>query len=113
MLEENSQNIITDLGKAGDGIAPAKRFLGEHLMFPFLNSVISWDRTWDICDREGGKIIALASELDRESLFKRVLVPELFGLEDNSRYYSVAMVIKHLLNCRKRFTEPNPRTFQR
>ncbi len=97
MLEEDSQNIITDLGRAGDGISPAKRFLAKHLMFPLLNSAISWDRAWDIYDREGKKIIALASTLDRESLFKRVLVPELFGLEDNSRYYSVAMVIKHLL----------------
>ena len=26
-----------------------------------------------------------------------MLVPKLFGLEDNSRYYSVAMVIEHLL----------------
>ncbi|WP_294956356.1 hypothetical protein [Sulfurovum sp.] len=97
MLEEDSQNIITNLWKSGEGISPAKRFLGKHLMFPLLNSVISWDRAWDIYDREGEKIIALASELDRESLFKRVLVSELFGLEDNSRYYSVAMVIKHLL----------------
>jgi len=35
--------------------------------------------------------------MEYEALFKRVLVSKLFGLEDNSRYYSVAMVIKHLL----------------
>jgi hypothetical protein len=39
----------------------------------------------------------MASSLTHEQLFERVLVPRLFGLEDNSRYYSVAMVIEHLL----------------
>jgi len=97
MQETDSQEIITTLGKAGAGISSGKRFLGKHLLFPLLNTFISWEKAWDIYDKEGAKIIALASELDHDALFKRVLVPKLFGLEDNSRYYSVAMVIEHLM----------------
>ena len=67
-------------------------------MFPLLNKTISWQKAWDIYDKEGEKILTLASSLDHEQLFKRILVPKLFGLEDNSRYYSVAMVLTHLLN---------------
>ena len=97
MLEKDSQEIIETLDKAGGGISASKRLLAKHLMFPLLNKTISWQKAWDIYDKEGEKILTLASSLDHEQLFKRILVPKLFGLEDNSRYYSVAMVIKHLL----------------
>jgi len=97
MKEIDSKEIIETLQEAGAGISPGKRLLGKHLLFPLLNTFISWEKAWDIYDKEGQKIIALASDLKHDALFKRVLVPKLFGLEDNSRYYSVAMVIEHLM----------------
>jgi len=97
MKEINSKEIIETLQEAGAGISPFKRLMAKQVIFPLLNRSISWERAWDIYDREGEKIIALASKLDQDQLFERVLVGKLFGLEDNSRYYSVAMVIKHLL----------------
>ena len=97
MQEKDSQEIIETLDKAGGGISTSKRLLAKHLMFPPLNKTISWKKDWDIYDKEGEKILTLASSLDHEQLFKRILVHKLFGLEDNSRYYSIAMVIKHLL----------------
>jgi len=90
MRETDSQEIIDTLGKAGAGISSGKRLLGKHLLFPLLNTFISWEKAWDIYDKEGQKIIAMASELEHDTLFKRVLVPKLFGLEDNSRYFSAA-----------------------
>ena len=97
MKEVNSKELIETLGEAGEGIAPFKRLMAKWVMFPLINRFISWEKAWDIYDREGAKIITLASPLNQAQLFERVLVPELFGLEDNSRYYSVAMVIKHLM----------------
>jgi hypothetical protein len=94
---KDSQEIITDLDKAGEGIFTVKVFFAKHLLFPLLNSVLSWDKAWDMYEVEGQKIIALCEHLNEESLFERVLVPKLFGLEDNSRYYSVAMTLEHLL----------------
>lgn len=46
--------------------------------------------------REGDRILALARGLTPEQLAERVLVPPLRGLEDSSRYWSVAMVMEHL-----------------
>ena len=39
----------------------------------------------------------LAQSIPNEKLNERVLVSHLFGLEDNSRYYSMVMVLKHVL----------------
>ena len=99
MIQDNkdSQKIISDLGKSGDGISNIKILMVKHIFFPILNRVISWDKAWDIFDKEGEKIIKLSKKLNQDELFKRILVPKLFGLEDNSRYYSVAMTIEHLL----------------
>jgi len=97
MKEPDSTEIITTLDKAGNGISSYKRIAAKYIIFPLLNRSVSWEKAWDIYDQEGGKIIAMTSQLNKERLFQRVLVPKLFGLEDNSRYYSVAMVIEHLL----------------
>jgi len=103
MQEKDSQEIIETLDRAGGGISASKRLLAKHLMFPLLNKTVSWEKAWDIYDKEGEKILTLVSSLDHEQLFKRILVPKLFGLEDNSRYYSVAMVLTHLLSVGNAF----------
>jgi len=95
--QQDSSEIIHSLAPAGEGLPTYKRVAAKYVMFPLLNHFVSWDKAWDVYDKEGTKIIAMASVLNQEQLFKRVLVPKLFGLEDNSRYYSVAMVIEHLL----------------
>ena len=97
MQQRDSQEIIKELGKAGAGISSVKIFLAKHLLFPILNRLLSWEKAWDMFDKEGQKIIELSRNLNQNRLFERVLVPKLFGLEDNSRYYSVAMTIEHLL----------------
>jgi len=94
---QDSQELIEGLGKAGGGLSRGRAFFLRHLGFPFLNSIVSWERALDIFEKEGEKVLSFARSMDKDKLFERVLVPKLFGLEDNSRYYSVAMVLEHLL----------------
>ncbi len=93
----DSRELIKGLGKAGGGLSKGRAYFLRHFAFPFLNAVISWERAVDIFENEGRKMIHLARSVPKEKLNERFLVPRLFGLEDNSRYYSVAMVLKHLL----------------
>ena len=94
---KDSQELVKDLGKAGGGLSSGRAFFLKYLGFPLLNSIISWDRALDIFEKEGEKVLSLARFMEKDKLFERVLVPKLFGLEDNSRYYSVAMVLEHLV----------------
>ena len=48
-------------------------------------------------EHEGERILNAVKELDDSTLFKKVLIPKIFGIEDNSRYYSPAMVLWHLI----------------
>jgi hypothetical protein len=81
----------------GAVISSGRAFFLKHVGFPFLNSIVSWERALNIFEKEGEKVLSLARSMEKDKLFERVLVPKLFGLEDNSRYYSVAMVVEHLL----------------
>ncbi len=94
---QDSQELIEGLGEAGGGLSSGRAFFLRHLGFPFLNSIVSWEHALDIFEKEGEKVLSLARSMEKDKLFERVLVPKLFGLEDNSRYYSVAMVLEHLL----------------
>jgi len=96
MQYKDSREIIKELGVSGGGISPFRVFLARYLLFPLLNRFLSWDKAWNIFDKEGQKIIKLSKSISTDKLFERVLVPKLFGLEDNSRYYSVAMTLEHL-----------------
>jgi len=97
MYAKDSKELLPQLDQAGAGISPSRRWMGKYILFPLLRRSLTWDRTWKLYEKEGKKILRLAKSLDHEELFERVLVPPLFGLEDNSRYYSVAMVLIHLL----------------
>jgi len=54
-------------------------------------------RALALFDKEAARLLALAAELTPEQLAERVLVPPQRGLEDSSRYWSIAMVLEHLV----------------
>jgi len=51
---------------------------------------------------EGVKIVDLAKSLSEDQMSKRVLVPRLGGVEDSSRFWSVAMTLEHLIIVNER-----------
>ena len=61
MQEKDSQEIVKTLDRAGAGISASKRLLAKHLIFPLLNKTVSWQKAWDIYDKEGEKILTLSS----------------------------------------------------
>lgn len=57
----------------------------------------TWESNMARFEREGRKILALLEGLDDAALGKRVLVKRVPGLEDSSRYWSVAMTLEHIM----------------
>jgi len=47
--------------------------------------------------QEGDRILAIARSLPPERAAERVLIQRIFGIEDSSRYWSVLMVLEHLV----------------
>ncbi|WP_457592528.1 DinB family protein [Hydrogenimonas sp.] len=89
---------LKGLAPAGAGLSPLRAMMARHILLPLLARSLSFDFALGRFVKEGERIAALAEGVEEKLLFKRVLVPPLFGLEENSRYYSVAMVLQHLLD---------------
>lgn len=84
------------LGKAGAGLPKLHALFLRYVGFPLLRLFFSWERAYALFESEGELILKYAKTLNEEALFTKVLVPKIFGIEDNSRYYSAAMVLWHL-----------------
>lgn len=92
-----NNQIQENLGKAGVGLPFVEGIFLKYIAFPFLKQRFDWDKALKQFELEGEKILTLTKPLSQEQLFTRVLIPKIFAIEDNSRYYSPAMVLWHLI----------------
>ncbi len=97
MQTEQDKEIQNRLENAGDGLPKLDAIFLKNIGFPILKSVISWNSAMRFFEYQGDTILKLVKELDQDKLFQKVLIPKIFGIEDNSRYYSPAMVLWHLI----------------
>lgn len=97
MQTKEDIEIQNKLEKPGHGLPKIDAIFLKHIGFPILKTFISWDNAMKFFEYEGKEILNLVKDLSKDKLFKKVLIPKIFGIEDNSRYYSPAMVLWHLL----------------
>jgi len=84
------------LGRPGAGVSLFETFAMSRLAKP-LSSVIPWSMGLWAFQKEGDKILAAITNLPSSALTSRVLVPRQMYLEDSSRFWSAAMVARHLI----------------
>lgn len=97
MQTELDKEIQSKLENAGNGLPKMDAIFLRHIGFPILKTFVSWNMAMTFFEYEGEKVLELVKSLDKDTLFKKVLIPKIFGIEDNSRYYSPAMVLWHLI----------------
>ncbi|MCW5824262.1 MAG: DinB family protein [Cyanobacteria bacterium TGS_CYA1] len=84
------------LAKPGAGLPLIEWLVAKYIIFPNRFRSTTIEQSLKEFEAEAQRIIELASGLSDEQLSKRCLIPRLQGLEDSSRYWSVAMTIEHL-----------------
>ncbi len=77
----------------------------KYWMYPRLIKHYDGAASIDAMLRETARIIELATPLDDDAFFTPVLIEPLPALEDSSRYWSVAMVMEHLIICMRPMTQ--------
>jgi hypothetical protein len=86
----------------GAGLPFWEWFIAKYVILPQKLRNTSKRQAIEMFKSEGQKIIALADRLNEDQLSKRILVPRLTGLEDSSRFWSVAMTLEHLIIVNER-----------
>lgn len=77
----------------------------KYWLYPRFVKKYNGDASVDAMLRETARIIELAQPLSEEEFFIQVLIDPLPALEDSSRYWSVAMVMEHLIICMRPMTQ--------
>jgi hypothetical protein len=80
----------------GAGI-PLRHKLFMRWFLPRYERRRDWDTRRRIFRKHGERVLALCRSHPPEVLTRRVLVAPMMGLEDSSRYWSVAMTVEHLV----------------
>lgn len=92
-----NEQVLPKLAPPGAGIPwPAKIFLRLYTR-PFVAAKASWEESKENFIKVNQKIFNEIQGLSSERLDQRILVPPQLGLEDSSRYWSVAMTLEHLV----------------
>lgn len=87
---------VQKVGASGAGIPWTHRLINRAVLRPF----VEWRTTWDEAEakfRTNDTAVRMAlAGLSPAQLEQRVKVPKLVGLEEGSRFWSVAMTCRHL-----------------
>ncbi len=85
------------LAKPGAGLPYIEWALAKYILLPKLFKAIGKNEAIDNFAKQSEKILLLSSKVSAEQFATRRLIPRLRGLEDSSRYWSVAMTLEHLV----------------
>lgn len=84
------------LAKAGQGLPNFEKMFIKNVMVPMVRTLFTFDIAILLLKREVKIIKNLVKDIKKEDLKKRVLIDRAFGIEDNSRDFSISMVLEHL-----------------
>lgn len=89
-------SVEPKLQAPGAGIPKLELLIAKHIIFPLRFKKTSVATAIAEFREESDRILQLARGVSPEQLSERRLIPRLQGLEDSSRYWSIAMAMEHL-----------------
>ena len=91
MIEKNN-----NLQAAGSGLPKYEKFFVQNILLPLCRVFLGWKSSKRWFDYELATIRKMIENLSRDALEKRVLINHFFGIEDDTRDWSIALVIEHI-----------------
>lgn len=97
MATEKQLGNEPELAPPGAGLPFLEWAMAKYIIFPSLFRHTDKDRAIRAFQNESERIMEQVSALNVSQLSSRRLIPRLQGIEDSSRYWSVAMTVQHLV----------------
>lgn len=97
MTDGNNLGKEPKLDAPGTGLPLVQEWLLKHVIFPVLRRLISRKRALAIFEKEGRVALSLLREMPESLRHQRILLPRMLGIEDSSRFWSMAMVLEHIM----------------
>ena len=90
-------NVEPKLAPPGAGVPWPQGLVLKYIIAPFIAGKTDWAVSEERFNKLTQKILKELEGLNDFEQSKRVLVPPQTGLEDSSRYWSISMVLEHLV----------------
>lgn len=84
------------LAKPGAGLPNIERVVIKHILVPAVRVVFTWDIALLFLKREVNIINKLLENVSSSLYQKKVLIDRTFAIEDDTRQYSLNLVLEHL-----------------
>lgn len=99
MSQENTRISPEEpkLAAPGAGVPLAQKIFMKFVIKPFVAAKTPWEVSEKKFRRINEKILSEIESLNEKQMSTRLLVPPQSGLEDSSRYWSIKMVLEHLV----------------
>lgn len=95
-----SQDILSqveaELKAPGAGLPLMQKLMLKFYLGPVVAKRTSWEESKKTFEVFTAKILKATSRLSDDELIERILIPPQLGLEDSSRFWSIAMTLEHL-----------------
>ncbi|MGZ3690691.1 MAG: hypothetical protein ACXVAX_04270, partial [Pseudobdellovibrio sp.] len=85
------------LAPPGAGVPFYHRLLMRFFVGPFVAKKTPWNVSEQNFHKISGRILKEIENLSEKQLTTKVLVPPQMGLEDSSRFWSIAMALEHMV----------------
>ncbi len=92
-----SRSYEPTLEKPGAGLPLIERIVARYWILPRGVRAQTWDQNVETFIREGRKALELVLAAPKSLQERRVLIDRLPGMEDSSRFWSIAMTLEHLV----------------
>ncbi len=85
-----------NLQPPGSGLPRLERLFIKYILVPFAKYGLGWKSSQIWLDYEIGRIETSIQNLNETALDQRVLIDHILGIEDDTRDWSISLVIEHL-----------------
>jgi hypothetical protein len=96
-LQSENVNAAPQLAPPGAGLPWYHNLMLRFYVGPFVAGRAKWTVSEQTFHKVNGRILKEIEGLTEKQLSTKILVPPQLGLEDSSRYWSIAMVLEHLV----------------
>jgi len=85
------------LAKAGAGLPDFERLFIKRVLVPTVRILFTWNIALFMLKREVAIVEKLIKNINPEDLEKQIIINRTFAIEDDSRRFSINMVLEHLV----------------
>lgn len=80
----------------GTGLPSIEKLSIKYMLVPFVRIFMTWNIALYLLKREVKKINKLVANLEKDKCTQKVLIDRTFGIEDDTRQFSINLVLEHL-----------------